>query len=66
MSDSPASSKPRDELNIDDITDWNEIGEGSFGRVFRAEYLGTEVAVKECFSSHAGWKWIGFVSSFVR
>ena len=30
------------------------VGKGSFGAVYRADYLGTEVAVKECFTSIEG------------
>ncbi|KAI9018923.1 kinase-like domain-containing protein [Hyaloraphidium curvatum] len=30
-----------------DLEDWREIGVGSFGRVYRVNYLGTDVACKE-------------------
>ncbi|KAJ3090590.1 hypothetical protein HK102_003255 [Quaeritorhiza haematococci] len=32
-----------------DLDNWVEIGSGAFGKVYRADYLGTDVAVKEFF-----------------
>ncbi|TPX34830.1 hypothetical protein SmJEL517_g02575 [Synchytrium microbalum] len=36
-----------DLIDWSELSDFEEIGHGSFGQVFRADYLGTEVAVKE-------------------
>eukprot|EP00834_Sanchytrium_tribonematis_P005595 NODE_349_length_8994_cov_1.235526.p11 type:complete len:145 gc:universal NODE_349_length_8994_cov_1.235526:3321-2887(-) len=36
-------------LNEEDFEIIEEIGSGQFGRVFKSDYLGTTVAVKECF-----------------
>eukprot|EP00835_Amoeboradix_gromovi_P006553 NODE_794_length_4196_cov_0.103246.p2 type:complete len:178 gc:universal NODE_794_length_4196_cov_0.103246:1928-2461(+) len=36
-------------LNVEDFEVIEEIGAGQFGKVFKAEYLGTVVAVKECY-----------------
>lgn len=51
ISNSTTMSAPdtarKSELQYSDLSDLIEIGRGSFGRVFRADYLGTDVAVKE-------------------
>jgi serine/threonine protein kinase len=36
-------------IKYEDFSDMTAIGSGSFGKVFRADYLGTDVAVKEFF-----------------
>ena len=36
-------------LNFEDFETKEEIGAGQFGRVFKADFLGTLVAVKECY-----------------
>lgn len=35
------------DIPFDELTDWEQIGHGSFGNVYRCDYLGTDVAVKE-------------------
>ncbi|KAJ3213967.1 hypothetical protein HK099_007097 [Clydaea vesicula] len=35
------------EIEWEDLTEWKEIGSGAFGQVYKAEYLGTEVAIKK-------------------
>mmetsp|Transcript_11979 Transcript_11979/g.18229 ORF Transcript_11979/g.18229 Transcript_11979/m.18229 type:complete len:336 (-) Transcript_11979:59-1066(-) len=34
-------------INFDDLEDFKKIGEGNFGRIWRGDYLGTTVAVKQ-------------------
>mmetsp|Transcript_30449 Transcript_30449/g.42014 ORF Transcript_30449/g.42014 Transcript_30449/m.42014 type:complete len:350 (+) Transcript_30449:139-1188(+) len=34
-------------VNFDDLEDFKKIGEGNFGRIWRGDYLGTTVAVKQ-------------------
>jgi hypothetical protein len=41
-------------INFDDIELCEKIGEGNFGAVYRGDYLGTQVAVKEIFALK-GW-----------
>ena len=48
-SDSNPSTSTSD-VHYSDLTDHQLIGQGSFGKVYRADYLGTDVAVKECFT----------------
>lgn len=36
-------------IQYSDFTDLRAIGSGTFGSVRRADYLGTDVAIKECF-----------------
>ena len=35
-------------INYSDLSEFGDIGSGSFGKVQKADYLGTDVAVKEC------------------
>ncbi|GAA6011564.1 hypothetical protein JCM10207_002660 [Rhodosporidiobolus poonsookiae] len=49
----PASER-FDKIRYDDLSpeaEWTRLGKGSFGSVFKAEYLGIEVAVKEVLPS---------------
>ncbi|GAA5862700.1 hypothetical protein JCM3774_001890 [Rhodotorula dairenensis] len=43
-----------DRIRYEDLSDeelWNRIGKGSFGNVYKGEYLGIEVAIKEVLPS---------------
>eukprot|EP00158_Paraphelidium_tribonemae_P003060 Partr_v1_DN25870_c0_g1_i3_m2895 putative TKL LISK LISK-DD1 protein kinase len=35
-------------IQFQDLSNFQRLGEGNFGRVSRADYIGTDVAVKEC------------------
>lgn len=52
---SPKMAQPTDDddpwtINYDDLVFEKEIGSGSFSRVYKAEYLGVHVAVKQLFT----------------
>jgi hypothetical protein len=36
-------------IEYSDLSGFNDVGAGSFGKVQKADYLGTDVAIKECF-----------------
>lgn len=43
-----------DKIPYDDLSSeesWTALGKGSFGSVYKGEYLGTEVAIKEVLPS---------------
>jgi len=42
---------PDADIDYEHLSNFELIGKGIFGVVYKASYLGTEVAVKECFSS---------------
>jgi serine/threonine protein kinase len=37
------------DIKYEDLSNLKPLGEGAFGKVFRADYIGTDVAVKQCF-----------------
>lgn len=46
----PRSNSLHD-IDFKDLMDIRELTKGQFGRIFRADYLGTEVACKLCDNS---------------
>jgi len=42
---------PDADIDYEHLSDFKLIGKGIFGVVYKASYLGTDVAVKECFST---------------
>ena len=43
----PAMDVPYDEIDYDDLEDIRYISKGNFGQIYRANYHGTDVAVKQ-------------------